>query len=283
MSVLAVAEKDFRDAIRSRLMIGVALLFVVFTGGGIALIVAFTPDEIGVGSAIEGVRQLIFSSSALFVPIVALGIGFKSIAGERQSGSLKLLLSLPNSRLDVVVGKFLGRTAVVSVAVVLGFLSLLIGSALSFDGDLPVLGLIGAMVAILLLAVVFVSIAVGISASTGSIYTAALAAGSFFVLFRRTTWGGLIFLIRYVANGFERPELGAEPPEWAEVLTNVNPLEGWQTSAVWLIDTISENGGGQQTSADAFYLEPWFGFVVLAFWILAPLVVGYLAFESSDL
>ena len=39
MSVLAVAEKDFRDAIRSRLMIGVALLFVVFTGGGIALIV----------------------------------------------------------------------------------------------------------------------------------------------------------------------------------------------------------------------------------------------------
>jgi len=194
-----------------------------------------------------------------------------------------LLLSLPNSRLDVVVGKFLGRTAVVSVAVVLGFLSLLIGSALSFDGDLDVLGLIGVMIAILLLAVVFVSIAVGISASTGSIYTAALAAGSFFVLFRRTTWDGLIFLLRYVVNGFDRPDLGAEPPEWAEILANVNPLEGWRTSAVWLIDTISENGGEQQTSADAFYLEPWFGFVVLAFWILAPLVIGYLAFESSDL
>ncbi|PSQ41205.1 ABC transporter, partial [Halobacteriales archaeon SW_5_68_122] len=99
MSVLAVAEKDFRDAVRSRLMIGVAVLFVAFTGGGIALIVAFTPEEIGIGGAIEAVRQLIFGSSALFVPIVALGIGFKSIAGERQSGSLKLLLSLPNSRL----------------------------------------------------------------------------------------------------------------------------------------------------------------------------------------
>ena len=91
-----------------------------------------------------------------------------------------------------------------------------------------------------------------------------------------------MFLLRYVANGLEAPNL-AETPEWARVLLNVNPMRGWQTSADWLINQLAENGESAQNGADAFYLEPWFGFVVLALWIVLPLVVGYLRFESADL
>ena len=279
MSVLAVAEKDFRDAIRSRLMIVVAVMFVAFTGGGIALGAAVF-DSIGAEGAVAIITLVMLEGSRVFIPLIALGIAFRSIAGERQSGSLKVLLSLPNSRLDVVLGKFLGRTAVVSVAIVLGFLSLLIASALSFSGDLDVLGLVGFMLAALLLAVVFVSIAVSLSAFTDSTFGAAVGAGGLFVLFQ-FAWRGVVFLLRYVANGFETPT--TETPEWAEVLQSVNPMQGWQTSADWLITKLAESSETSQESADAFYLEPWFGFVVLALWIVLPLVVGYLRFESADL
>ena len=53
-------------------------------------------------------------------------------------------------------------------------------------------------------------------------------------------------------------------------------------STEWLVNRVADSQEAQQTSADAFYLEPWFGFVVLALWIVLPLVVGYLRFESAD-
>ncbi|PSP68812.1 ABC transporter [Halobacteriales archaeon QS_1_69_70] len=277
MSIRAVAEKDFRDAIRSRLMIAVAVMFVAFTGGGVALGAA---SEFGGDNALGVITLLMLRGTSVFIPIIALGIAFKSIAGERESGSLKVLLSLPNSRLDVVIGKFLGRTAVVLAAVVVGFVSLLVAAAIAFSGDLDVMGLVAFMLAALLLGIVFVSIAVSLSAFTKSTFGAAVGAGSVFVLFQ-FAWAGLVFLLRYAVNGFDWPS--GERPDWAEVLTSVNPMEGWRTSANWLVNKLAESGETGQNGADAFYLEPWFGFVVLALWIVLPLVVGYLRFEYSDL
>ena len=278
MSTLAVAEKDFRDAIRSRLMVAVALIFVVFTGGGIALGKAF---GIASGTVVAVILGVMLRGMSVFVPLVALGIAFRSIAGERDSGSLKILLSLPNSRLDVVLGKFLGRTGVMSVAVVIGFISMLLAVAITFDGDTQADLILTFMLSALLLAVVFVSVAVSVSAFTESTFSAAIGCFGLFVLFR-FAWGGMIFLLRYVANGFETPSFAEAPPEWAQVLEVVNPMTGWRQATGWLLRRVSDQQSAQN-GAEAFYLEPWFGFVVLAFWIVLPLAVGYLKFESSDL
>jgi ABC-2 type transport system permease protein len=279
MSWQAVAKKDFRDSIRSRLMIAVAVIFVAFTGGGIALGSAFGIES---GAVAVLILQVLLSGMGIFIPLVALGIAYQSIAGERESGSLKILLSLPNSRLDVVVGKFLGRSAVLSVAVVVGFISMLLATAVTFDGDVQAQVILTFMLAVLLLAVVFVSIAVSVSAFADSTFEAAIGGGGLFVLFQ-FAWGGVIFLLRYVANGFETPGIGAEVPSWAEFLFIVNPMTGWQQATAWLLRRVSEEQSTQQQSVEAFYLEPWFGFVVLASWIVVPLVVGYLRFESVDL
>jgi ABC-2 type transport system permease protein len=278
MSTLAVAEKDFRDAIRSRLMIAVALMFVVFTGGGVAIGQAFGIQS---GAVVAFVLRIMLRGTSIFVPLVALGIAFRSIAGERDSGSLKILLSLPNSRLDVVLGKFLGRTAVVSVAVVVGFVSMLIAVSLTFEGDIQADVLLTFMLAALLLGIVFVSIAVSVSAFAESTFSAAIGCFGLFVLFR-FAWGGMLLLLQYVVNGFEAPSFTGPRPDWVQVLDVVNPLTGWRGATSWLLRRVSENQS-PQTSADAFYLEPWFGFVVLAFWIVTPLAVGYLRFESADL
>ncbi|MFO7927427.1 MAG: ABC transporter permease subunit [Halobacteriota archaeon] len=278
MSWLAVAKKDFSDAIRSRLMLAVAVIFVAFTGGGIALGSAFGIES---GAVVVLILQVLLSGMSIFIPLIAIGIAYQSIAGERQSGSLKLLLSLPNSRLDVVVGKFLGRLGVLGVAVVIGFVSMLLATAITFDGDVQADVILTFMLAVLLLTIVFVSIAVSVSAFSESTFSAAIGGFGLFVVFQ-FAWGGLVFLLRYVANGFETPSFGSQPPEWAQVLVVVNPMTGWQQATAWLLRRVSEQETTQE-AADAFYLEPWFGFVVLAFWIVVPLVVGYLRFESVDL
>jgi ABC-2 type transport system permease protein len=218
---------------------------------------------------------------SVFIPLIAIGIAYQAIAGERESGSLKLLLSLPNSRLDVVIGKFLGRSAVLSVAVVIGFVSMLLATAITFDGDVQAGVILTFMFAVLLLALVFISIAVSVSAFARSTFAAAIGGFGLFVLFQ-FAWGGIIFLLRYVANGFETPGIRAELPAWVEVLFVANPMTGWEQATAWLLRRVSEEQSTQQ-AADAFYLEPWFGFVILAFWIAVPLVVGYLRFEAADL
>ncbi len=279
MSWQAVAEKDFRDAIRSRLMIAVAVIFVAFTGGGIALGSAFGIES---GAVVVLILQVLLSGMSVFIPLIAIGIAYSSIAGERETGSLKLLLSLPNSRLDVVVGKFLGRLGVLSVAIVVGFVSMLLAAALTFEGDMQASVILTFMLATLLLAVVFISIAVSVSAFADSTFAAAIGGFGLFVLFQ-FAWGGIIFLLRYVANGFETPPIGADVPNWAEFLFVVNPMTGWQQATGWLLRRVSDEQETAQQAAETFYLEPWFGFVVLAVWVVAPLAVGYLRFESADL
>jgi len=279
MSVLAVAEKDFRDAIRSRLMIAVAIMFVAFTGGGILLA---NIGNLNSGAAILGIIQTLRDGTVIFIPIIALGIAFRAIAGERASGSLKVLLSLPNSRLDVVIGKFLGRTAVVSVAVIIGFISMLLAAAITVDGDLQIKVILAFMLSALLLGVVFVSIAISISAFTRSTFAAAIGSFSSFILFQ-FAWPGIIFLIRYVLNGRSLENFPSETPDWVEVALVLNPQTGWTQADRWLARRVAENQEVQETSVDAFYLEPWFGFIVLALWVVFPLVVGYLAFERADL
>jgi ABC-2 type transport system permease protein len=279
MSWQAVAQKDFRDAIRSRLMIAVAVLFVAFTGGGVALGSAFGFDS---GAVVFLILNVFLRGSSIFIPLVAIGIAYRAIAGERDSGSLKILLSLPNSRLDVVAGKFLGRSAVVGVAIVIGFIAMLLATAITFDGDIPADVILMFMLASLLLGIVFVSLAVGVSASSDSTFMAAISGFGLFVIFR-FAWGGIVLLLRYAANGFELPSIGSAPPEWAQVLNVVNPMQGWRQATEWLLRRVSEQQQTQQTAVDAFYLEPWFGFVVLLLWIVVPLAIGYYRFESADL
>ncbi|MFC6974489.1 ABC transporter permease [Halomicroarcula sp. GCM10025709] len=43
------------------------------------------------------------------LPFVGVLLGYGAVVTERESGALRLSLSLPNSRRDVVLGKFLGR------------------------------------------------------------------------------------------------------------------------------------------------------------------------------
>ena len=292
MSWQAVAEKDFRDAIRSRLLLALTVLFVLFAGGSAYFAAQIRPPaQVQFGGELTTLALIggLTGPVSVFIPVVAIAAAYRAVAGERQSGSLKLLLSLPNSREDVVFGKFLGRAGVVSVALLVGFtVGLFVVATLA--EEFSVLEYLVFVFVSLLLAYVFVSVAVGVSAFTASTSRAAYGAFGIFVVFQ-FLWNVLVAGFVYVGNGFGFPGPEEEFPEWlrtaAEFLTIVDPTAAYQQGVLWVGRQLAESANGQAQAGAAtdgpFYVQDWFGFVVLLFWVAVPLLVGYWRFQQVDL
>jgi ABC-2 type transport system permease protein len=277
VSWAVVARKDFEDAIRSRGLIALTVLFVLFCGG-----MAYLYTIVGVNDSqaanVIGFVTFLFQPAAFLVPIIGLVVGYKAIAGERESGSIKLLLGLPHTRQDVVAGKVVGRAAVVTVSILVGFL---VGAVvvLALYGSFSVTNFALFTLLTVILALAFVSVGVGISAATGSTNRAVIGIIAFFVLFR-ALWGEIPKAINYLLNGtYGFPN---STPEWLYLFRRLNPSNAYQGAvSQWLFDNsiLQALFGGDVP----FALSPWVALAILFAWILLPAGVGYLAFERADL
>ena len=183
MTWLTVAKKDFRDAIQSRALWALVAVFVVLSVFSTYAYVE-VPEMFGRpgGASFAGLLFFTIGLSGLFVPLAAIVVCYKSLVGERELGSIKLLLSLPTNRFNVFTGKVLGRAAVLTVGLGVGLLlGLGVGSFLL--GGIDIFGVFVFLVVTLSFAAVYAGIMVGISASTGSTSRATTLALGFFVIF----------------------------------------------------------------------------------------------------
>lgn len=280
MSWTAIAQKDFRDAVRSRTLLGLTLLFVAFTGGFI-YIYSSAPQLVTSGPttsrhSFATLGAALIGAVYYLVPLIGLIVGYKAIVGERTSGSIRFLFSFPHTRADLVFGKLVGRTAVVAVALVAGFLA---AGLIGLVESLPVASLdyvlfVGLTV---LLAFVFVSIAISVSALFRSSSRALSAVVGTFVLLY--IWPLVPTLLRYVVNGFSLPS--APAPTWAAFVLLLSPEMAYQHTVAALIPKLGMLTDVSGT--DPFYLQNWFGFVILVAWVVVPLAAGYARFERMDL
>ncbi|MEF8785806.1 MAG: ABC transporter permease [Haloarculaceae archaeon] len=281
MSWAVIAKKDFQDAIRSRALWGLSALFLVLVG--LFAVVYATVDVVSGGDP-SALGLIFFVAGAIgtFVSVAAIVTCYKSLAGERESGSMKLMLSLPHTRWDVVLGKLVGRTAVLAVPIVI---ALVVGTVLGMGllGDIaPVatvlLGIVG-----ILFALTYAGIMVGLSATTGSTSRAAAFAIGFLLVFE-FLWDVVVLGLVFVTNGFALPTGGF--PEWVFPVSQVAPSNAFVTTLSAVIPDSPAAAAGQGPDAaqvDAFFGTPWVGVVVLALWTVVPIVLGYWQFQSTDL
>jgi ABC-2 type transport system permease protein len=280
---LVIAKRDFENARRSYLLWGVIGVFSMLVFLVTALPGLLSDSPIGGRAAVV----LITFPAGILVPVTAVVASYLAIAGERESGSLKILLSLPPSRREIVVGKFLGRSAVIGVAIAIAFA---IGAVVAFlvYGDLPVGSYLLTTALTALLGIAFVGLSVGLSAAT-STRTRAMAPAIGLVIILGPLWSGIVAAIRFVADfGFS----ASLAPETVQGLTVLSPASGYGrlfNSAI-LPDLLGGIGAGQiagsapVSTADApFYLQNWFVFGLMLAWIVVPLVLGYLRFRGSDI
>lgn len=118
-ATLAIAHKEFRDAFRSRWLLAITILFAAL-GLGIAYFGAATAGHVGFTSFDVTIASLA-TLTAFVIPLIGLLVAYDTIAGERDSGTLLLVLSYPVSRIELAAGKFLGHSAVIGAASVAGF------------------------------------------------------------------------------------------------------------------------------------------------------------------
>ncbi len=113
--VLLIGAREYRIAHRSRWSIGLAILFALFSVG----IVGFGTSRVGPGQY-DAVLASLAELGVYLIPLAALALGYDAVVGAEESGVLDMLFALPVSPGQIVVGKYLGRAAVLGAAILIG-------------------------------------------------------------------------------------------------------------------------------------------------------------------
>lgn len=117
-NMLTVAHRELRDAVRSRWFVLYTLAFAV-----LGLAVSFVSASGSGGSGLAGFGRTtagLINIVLLVVPLMALTAGAASIASDRERGMLPYLLAQPVSRLEVLLGKYLGLAGALLACLCLG-------------------------------------------------------------------------------------------------------------------------------------------------------------------
>jgi Cu-processing system permease protein len=116
-NILLIAHRELREATRSKrfvlytvafavLGLAVSLVSASVSGGGLS----------GFGRTTAGLINIVL----LVVPLMALSAGAGAIASDRERGMLAYLLAQPVSRIEVLLGKYLGLAGSLAASITLG-------------------------------------------------------------------------------------------------------------------------------------------------------------------
>ncbi|MFC6951715.1 ABC transporter permease [Halorubellus litoreus] len=289
-NLTAIARRDFLDARRSKLVWGVFSLY-----GIIALLIFVGPTLVADNVESFGIISIVSSVGLFLLPFIALVAGYLAIAGERESGTVNFLLGLPNTRKEVVLAKFLSRGGLMLAATMLVFLIGVVVAATQYaDPQLVLFAPTLAFTALLVL--VMVSVAVGISAMTGSRSSAmAGAVGFYFVTipFNLIPTISIPGLIRYVTNDLLGMALEGDIFQFIQAA--ISPAMAYQqglnvvTTRLYF-DRFESNlppEAQEQALArlndQAWYLAPEVMVAIMLVWLVVPLALGYWRFKDAEL
>lgn len=180
--VRIIASKEFRDRIRNLWVLAVAVIFSLF-----ALAIAYFGSAQQGSVGFRGIDVTIASLVSLviyLVPLIALILGYDAIVGERERGSLELLMSMPVTRFEILFGKYLGLALALSVSTVVGFGAGLLPMASQLDMN-DLYHYLGFVLSAILMGMAFLSVSLLISVLASDRMRAsglAIALWFFFVL-----------------------------------------------------------------------------------------------------
>ena len=257
-----VAAKEFRDRLRSRWVLAVMAVFTTF-----ALVIAYfgTAQQGAVGfRSIEVTIASLVSLVIYLVPLIALILGFDAVVGERERGSLDLLLSMPLTRFELLLGKYCGLGAALACSTVVGFglVGVLLGGRLPASAWFHYAGFILSSV---LLGLAFLSLAVAVSVFAGDRTRAsgiAIALWFFFVLVY-----DLLLLGGLVATG------GGVAADAFPFLLMLNPADVFRILNIFGLDEVRTMYGLTSVFPPRLAHPALLGSVMLA-WIVLPLALA---------
>lgn len=116
--IRTILNKELHDAFESRWLLSFAATFAL-----LALVLSFVQGSSGDAGS-QGFNRTtagLINLCLLLVPLLALVLGAASISGERERGTLSTLLCQPITPVELFLGKYVGLTIAVWLAIALGF------------------------------------------------------------------------------------------------------------------------------------------------------------------
>jgi ABC-type transport system involved in multi-copper enzyme maturation permease subunit len=276
-SIYIIAKKEFMDNIRNKWIIAMIIIFLLLTILSSYLAAGQTGGEESLGGMEDTVVTLL-SISTLLIPIIAIMLGYSTISGEAESGSLSIVLSYPIKRIEVLIGKLIGLGSVLFFSNIIGFgfggaiIALSVGTAegLSFLLFILLTSLLG---------LVFLSLSICISSICKKRVTS--IAGGILIFFWAMIFGMIIFAI-LLASGVSLEQFltpGFEYPDWLFTAVFFSPSDLYQV-------TVMKGFGLSQAFGFSMEFPEYMSLGLLVFaefiWLIIPMIFAYIFFKKRD-
>lgn len=274
--ISVIAKKEIMDNVRNLWIIIMTIIFAALT---------ITMSAVGSYFAegwqdLEITIALMMSIVTLLVPIIALMLGYAAIVGEIEKGSMSMLISLPTTRFDIVLGKLIGLGGVLSITILVGF------------------GFAGIVIGVMVPDVNYIEylIFIGATILVGLVYLHVAFFFSNLFKKRSTALGGAIFLwfffnmilpiilLGIAWGGAALTDImSGTAPDWYFLIDLVNPMSVY--SALVFLNI----GGGIPTGTSAAQLQyPSFYssglmILILCIWIVGFFALSYWRFSKKDI
>jgi len=274
-AIYAISKKEFMDNWRNKWIIAVSAIFLLLT-----LVISYfgSMGAGGVGwrdidATIVGMITLV----TLLVPIIGLMLGYATIVGEKEKGSLELMLSYPVERIEILTGKLFGLGAVMAAATFIGFGVAGIIIALNVKG-VQWGNYMVFVLASILLGFVFISIAMLFSAIFKK-RSAAMGGAVFLWFLFEMIWNIVITGVLTAQYGIEKltdPNFMA--PSWYYVASLINPVKAYSVLVSLSISSVNELAG----NIPSFVNVP-FSLAILLSWMAGTFALTWYIFNKKDL
>jgi Cu-processing system permease protein len=270
--IWVVAIKEFKDGFRNRWIIAITLIFALCSLG-LAYFGSAASGTLGF-SSLSSTMVSLSSLAVILIPLISLMIAYHAFVGEYEQGTMLLLQTYPLSKLQMVIGKFVGQGIILAISSFLGFG--IAAAAISISSELPVLDVLVAfswfILSATLLGLVFISIAYVISLS---VTEKSRAAGLALIV-----WFFFVLVFDLSLLALLVGSKGNISSDLMTVLLMLNPTDVFRLINYQIIPTEELTGVLQvmQNSSISFMGL----FMVLMAWVVMPLSIAGFIFQRRE-
>jgi Cu-processing system permease protein len=271
-ATLVIATKEITDGLRNRWVLGATLLLA-----GLAIALTFLGSAPTGELDVKPLAVVVVSLSSLTIflmPLIALLISYDAIVGEVERGCMLLLLTYPVTKRQILAGKFLGHSAIIAIATLIGYGGVGVALAFAGAGDSQAWQAFAMLLASsILLGSTFIALAYWISASVRERSTAAgISIG---------LWLGFVIIYDLALMGVLIAAKGWIDEKIFPWLLLGNPADIYRLLNLTAFENVRKFSGMAGLSEQAHF-APWVLAVALLVWIALPLALAGLAFRRSE-
>ncbi|MCK4332596.1 MAG: ABC transporter permease [Thermoplasmatales archaeon] len=276
--IFIIAKKEIMDNIRNKWIITMSIIFALLTLVTSYFGSIFSTGWQDLGATISGMMVLV----QFLVPIIALILGYATIIGEIERGSMSSLLSQSITRLEILLGKFLGLGSILAFTIFIGFGIAGIVIAL----NVPDVNFVNYLVFIgstIIIGLIFLSISVFFSTIFKK-RTSAIGGAIFlwflFNMILPMVLAGVLFTVVGLEKGAAILSGLQNAPMWYYLISLLNPLSIYGTFNILTLD-ISMQPGTVSSFPDFFSGELMI--LLMIVWIIFFQLLAFWRFNKKDI